>query len=208
MRKPGSVKSLEDLGRVRLSKNFFMRDFLYSEIANFYGIPNIPDSPDLAIEVGTYLCEELLEPLQASFGRISIRSAYRSPTVNQLGNEKGHNCGSNESNRAGHIWDWLDADGKKGATVCIVVNWYLDRYEQTQDWRPLAWWIHDHLPYSSMCFFPKLCAFNLSWHEEPRRSIYSYAPPHKGWFTQAGMDNHEGDHSEWYKGFPALIRPV
>ena len=37
MRKPGSVRSLEDLGRVRLSRNFFMRDFLYSEIAAFHG---------------------------------------------------------------------------------------------------------------------------------------------------------------------------
>jgi hypothetical protein len=37
---------------VRLSPSFFMRDFLYSEIANFHGIPNIPDHPDKAIEAG------------------------------------------------------------------------------------------------------------------------------------------------------------
>ena len=43
------MRGLEDLGRVRLSANFYLRDFLYSEIANFYGIPNIPDDPDLAI---------------------------------------------------------------------------------------------------------------------------------------------------------------
>jgi len=66
MRKPGSVKGLENLGRVRLSKNFFMRDFLYSEIANFHSISNIPENPDLAIAAGTRLCEELLEPLQAT----------------------------------------------------------------------------------------------------------------------------------------------
>jgi hypothetical protein len=208
MNKPGSVKSLEDLGRLRLSKNFFMRDFLYSEIANFYGIPNIPEHPDLAIEVGRHLCEELLEPLQATFGRISIRSAYRSPQVNRLGNEKNLGCAENEKNWAVHIWDYPDTKGHMGATACIVVNWYLDRYEQTQDWRPLAWWIHDHLPYASMCFFPNLCAFNLSWHEEPKRSIYSYAPPQKGWFTRAEMDNHQGDHSKWYAGFPALASSV
>ena len=51
MRKPQSVDTLENLGRVRLSRSFFMRDFLYSEIANFYGIPNIPEDPDLAVEV-------------------------------------------------------------------------------------------------------------------------------------------------------------
>lgn len=204
MRKPGSVKSLEDLGRVRLSQNFFMRDFLYSEIANFYKISNIPDDPDLAIEVGTHLCEELLEPLQNTFGRISIRSAYRSPEVNQLGHEKGHNCASNEFNRARHIWDLLDANGKKGATACIVVNGYLDRYEQTQDWRPLAWWIHDPLPYSSLCFFANLCAFNIRWHETPERSIYSYVDPQKGCLTNSKMDNHKGDHSEWYEGLPEM----
>lgn len=206
MRKPGSVKGLEDLGRVRLSKNFFMRDFLYSEIANFYGIPNIPEDPDLAIAAGTRLCEELLEPLQATFGRISIRSGYRSPTVNQVGNEKDHGCASNEANYAKHIWDRHDDDGCMGATACIVVNWYIERYEATKDWQAIAWWIHDHLPYSSMAFYPKLCAFNLNWHEQPKRTIYSYTEP-KGYLTKPGMDNHEGDHSQWYQGFPALVSP-
>ena len=48
-RRPGTYISLEELGRTRLSKHFFMRDFLQSEIGNFYGRPNIPDDPDLAI---------------------------------------------------------------------------------------------------------------------------------------------------------------
>ena len=103
LRSPMSVESLEELGRVRLSPSFFMRDFLYSEIGNFYGVANIPENPDLAIENGKRLCEELLEPLQSTFGRIAIRSAYRSPKINALGNEKGHNCGSNEKNFARHI---------------------------------------------------------------------------------------------------------
>src|SRR5688500_15234729 len=59
--RPGSVQALEELGRVRLSPNFFLRDFLYSEIANFYGIQNIPDDLELAIEAGRKLCTELLE---------------------------------------------------------------------------------------------------------------------------------------------------
>ncbi|GAB4242666.1 MAG: hypothetical protein Kow00121_68350 [Elainellaceae cyanobacterium] len=204
MRKPESVNALEELGRVRLSKTFFMRDFLYSEIANFYGIPNIPENPDLAIATGTKLCEELLEPLQATFGRISIRSGYRSPQVNQLGNEKKLGCAQNEKNWAGHIWDYPDASGYVGATACIVVNWYLDRYEDTGDWQPLAWWVHDNLPYSAMEFFPKLCAFNLSWHEQPKRVISSYVNP-RGNLTKPGMENHEGDHSQWYEGFPSLV---
>ncbi len=73
MRKPTSMKTLEELGRVRLSEHFFMRDMLFSEIANFHGIRNIPDDPDLAaIAAGTQLCETLLEPLHVTFGVDSV----------------------------------------------------------------------------------------------------------------------------------------
>jgi hypothetical protein len=122
MRRPHSVRALEELGRVRLSPSFFMRDFLHSEIASFYGVPNIPDDPDLAIAAGSKLCSELLEPLRARFGRISIRSAYRAAEVNRLGNARGLNCASNEANFAHHIWDRRDKEGRMGATACIVVH--------------------------------------------------------------------------------------
>jgi hypothetical protein len=199
MRKPGSVKSLEDLGRVRLSKSFFMRDMLYSEIANFHGMPNIPDNPDLAIKAGERLCQELLEPLQDKFGRISVRSAYRSPTVNEFGNKNDLSCGRNETNYGDHIWDVRDANGHMGATATVVVNSFIPTYERTGDWPALAWWIHDHLPYSSLYFFPKLAAFNINWHENPKRRIDSYVKP-RGCLTKPGMTNHGGSHGEFYEG--------
>jgi hypothetical protein len=201
MRKPGSVGALEDLGRVRLSPSFFMRDFLYSEIANFYGMPNIPDDPDLAIAAGQRLCVDLLEPLNDRFGRISIRSAYRSSEVNRIGNERGHSCAGNEANHAGHIWDRRDAGGHMGATACIVVHEFIPYYEATGRWEALAWWVHDHLPYSAMTFFPKFAAFNLNWHEVPKRTISSYVPPRKGVLTKPGMANHAGMHRAEYEVF-------
>jgi len=206
MKPPKSVSKLEDLGRVRLSPSFFMRDFLYSEIANLHGMSNIPEDPDLAIAAGTRLCEELLEPLNATFGRIAIRSAYRSASVNGFGNANGYPCASNEANYASHIWDRRDTAGRMGATACIVIPWFADRYESDQDWRPMAWWVHDHLPYSRMEFYPTRAAFNLTWREEPERRIDSYASP-RGCLTKPGMDNHAGDHSACYPGFPPL-RPV
>lgn len=117
MRKPAS----EELGRQRLSGSFLMRDFLYSEIAAIHGLNNAPDDPDLAIAAGTRLCEELLEPLQDSFGRIAIRSAYRSEEVNAFGHANGYNCASNDANCAGHIRDRRDARGMRGAAACLVV---------------------------------------------------------------------------------------
>lgn len=207
MRNPTNVKALEEFGRVRLSQNFFMRDFLYSEIAAIHGIQNIPDDPDLAIAAGSKLCGELLELLQQTFGRIAIRSAYRSCEVNELGQREYGSCASNEKNYAAHIWDRRDADGCMGATACIVVPWFLDQYERTGDWRPLAWWIHDHLPYSSLVFYPKFAAFNIRWHERSKRSIQAKFGEHKGYLTKLGMDNQDVSHAESYKGFPKLGLP-
>lgn len=128
LRKPLSVAALNELGRVRLSKSFFVRDFLFSDIAAMHGFTNAPGDPDLMIAAGERLCQELLEPLQDAFGRLAIRSAYRSAEVNGFGaemqrttNKAGYTCASNAANAAGHIWDLRDADGCMGATACIVV---------------------------------------------------------------------------------------
>ena len=198
MHQPKSVKALEDLGRVRLSESFFMRDFLYSEIAAIHGFPNFPEDPDLAIAAGRALCENLLEPLQARFGRISIRSAYRSPEVNHFGNVNKLNCGRNETNYAGHIWDHRDPQGRMGATACIIVNRFVPYYERTGDWEAMAWWVHDHLPYSDMEFFPRYAAFNLQWREQPVRRIHSFIPPRRGVLTGPGKDNWAGRHDDAY----------
>lgn len=147
MRKPETVKALEKLGRIQLSKSFFMREFLYSEISQIESIPNIPDDPDLAIAAGRNLCEKVLEPIQDALGRISVRSAFRASAVNQIGaeNQNQYGCASNEANYAGHIWDVKDKHGYMGATACIVVTSFIPYYDRTQDWTALAWWIHDRI---------------------------------------------------------------
>jgi len=204
MRKPRSVQSAETFGRIRLSRTFFMRDFLYSEIGNVHGLYNMPDDPDLAIEAGRKLCVTLLEPLQDTFGRLAIRSAYRSPEINDLGNKRYKSCARNETDRAKHIWDQRSDDGGMGAMTSVVVPWLVDWLSNGRSWTSMAWWIHDHLPYSELQFFPKLSAFNIGWHEVPRRRISSFASP-RGLLTKPGMANHSGDHSSEYVGFPTLV---
>ena len=207
MRSPRTVRGAEAFSRTRLSRNFFMRDFLFSEIAAIEGMRNLPANPDLAIEAGRHLCAELLEPLQATFGRIAIRSAYRSPEVNGFGNAHNLSCASNERDRARHIWDQRDPQGHMGAMTTIVIPWLLARPGPHNTWVSMAWWIHDHLPYSELQFFPKLYAFNIAWHEVPRRTISSFVAP-RGLLTKPGMANHQGDHSRHYPGFPRPIVPA
>lgn len=206
-----TVKGLEELGRVQLSKSFFMREFLYSEISQIEGISNIPENPELAIASGRNLCQQVLEPIQQQLGRISIRSAYRSRQVNEKGAEKNnqYNCAKNESNYARHIWDVKDADGYMGATACIIVTSFIPYYERTGDWTALAWWIHDRIDaYAELTFFPKYAAFNISWHENQTfpKSIYSYIEnPHtnkkSGYLTKVGMSNFTGSHAKFYQEF-------
>ena len=85
-----------------------------------------------------------------------------------------------------------------GATACIVVNSFVPYYERTGRWEALAWWVHDHLPYSTMTFFPRLAAFNFRWQERPQRVIKSEIPPRKGILTKPGADNLKSDHSGEY----------
>jgi hypothetical protein len=213
-----TVASLNDLGRTRLSSHFYMRDFLFSDIAAVHGLVNAPDDPELAIAAGTQLCEQLLEPLQQKFGRVAIRSAYRSCEVNGLGNamqkagKKGYNCAENEKNYAGHIWDRRDSDGCMGATACIVLPEFVDAFPNAGDWTKLAWWIHDHLPYASLEFFPTNWAFNISWRERPSQSVYSFARweiedgwKASGWLTRPGMANHAGDHRDAWHPIEAVF---
>lgn len=176
MRSPKSMWSLETLGRVRLSKHFYMRDFLYSEISNMHGVPNVPPDPDLAIENGRRLCTELLDPLEETFGRVAVRSGYRSPRLNGYGNVNKLNCAANDNPIECHIWD-RDRGAEAIAGTSLAIPWFTNRYEQGRDWRDLAWWIHDHLPYSEVWFFPKLAAFNLVWRPVPLRTISSYIAP-------------------------------
>lgn len=203
MQTPTSVKTLEDLGRHQLSRSFFMREFLYSEISQIENIPNIPDNPALAIAAGTGLCEHVLEPIQNQLGRLSIRSAYRSSAVNGVGAANGnrYGCASNEANRGRHIWDEKDAEGTMGAMACVVLTSYLPYYQATQDWQALAWWIHDYIAgYSELEFFTKnqVLAFNIGWREhDPRKTIHAWAP-RRVCLTKAGMPNHGGLHTAEY----------
>lgn len=61
------VSKLDVLALIRLSKHFFLRDFLFSETAAVNGTNNIPDDPALAVAAGSQLCENVLKPIQQAW---------------------------------------------------------------------------------------------------------------------------------------------
>lgn len=207
MPKITTLTELTELGRYRLSDNFFMREMLHSEVGNFYGVQNIPEDPDLAIEAGENLCRQVLEPLRRAFGHLAIRSAYRSPVLNDYCHKLHKQgvtdawCTCNEDNAAYHIWDRRDALGHLGATATIVIPSYIDHYSRTGDWRSLGWWMRDRLEsYAEIQFFRTLCAFNIRWYEgRSDQSIGYLDPPVRETLTKRGAPDFEGDHSANYR---------
>lgn len=209
-----SVERLTDFGRTRLSKSFYMREFLYSEISQIEQIPNLPDDPDLAIKAGMRLCEEVLEPIQDALGRISVRSAYRAPAVNAKGAENKNQYSCAIDNDAEHIWD-RRRKGFMGATACIVVTSFVPYYQETRDWPALAWWIHENVPaYASMFFFKNLAAFNIHWSEDPKfpKGVESTVPnPANGKKTALVLNGKPaipGPYEARYQRYLRTLRPA
>lgn len=211
MRPPKSYLSLEEFGRVRLSRHFQMRNFLYSEIANFYGQPNLPEQPDLAIETGRRLATELLDPLVETFGPIDIRSGYRSIPLNDFGatQVKPQKMAATPKNFAAHIWDRRDAKGRMGACVSVGIPWFSAQYNKGRDWRDLAWWLFDHLDFHELYVFPKDAAFNITWREQPEHRILSYARP-KGALFRRGDTPDPNRHQRYadFPGFRDIVYPA
>ena len=66
----------------------------------------------------------------------------------------------------------------------------------------MAAWIHNHLPYSRLQFFPRLCAFNIGWHEKPLRTIQSFIKPEVALELDVGSPPLPAL-ARFYEGFPA-----
>lgn len=177
---PQSYSGLDRLGRIALSESFHMREFLYSEIAVQYHLRNVPEKAriDVAVEAGSKLCSQLLEPLQKRFGRIHVRSGYRSLEVNAAGVER-HNCAAD--NRGFHTWDHPSESNGIGATACISVPSISKAVlAEICPYEAIAWWIYDNLPeWSHLEFFAtpehsnEVC-FNIGWLTQPLKTMTTW----------------------------------
>lgn len=176
---------LEELGRIRLSQNFFMRDFLHSELSTAFNILNIPDDLELAVFAGSKLCEEILEPLTEKYGRIHIRSGYRRAKINEFGFRRRLKCSSNEKNYAYHIWDHKDQNGFMGAAACIVIPGLINNPNIEETQTKLAEWIVANTDFHRLTFFTKNMAFNIGWHQKPLKDVLVYNP-RKRWLMKKG----------------------
>ena len=121
--------AVDNFSRIRLSKNFIMRDFLYSARGDVLNLTNYPqDSLDQVVRSGKQLCEQILEPVLAQFGRFAITFGYQNRSLIEAGYKK---CAPQSS--APHQWDRGTFGNKVYARVDIwpfcVEDGEVDRHE-------------------------------------------------------------------------------
>ena len=71
------AKEFDNLNLTRLSANFILRDFMYSTESALLGLANRPEDMEMVIKASKALCEKILEPVLAHFGRFWITFAYQ-----------------------------------------------------------------------------------------------------------------------------------
>lgn len=86
--------------RTPVSKNFILRDFMFSAFGSVMGIHNLPENPDMVLASAKALCERVCEPILERWGEFSITYGYSSRKLMQA---EWPNLGPKQSSP--HNWD-------------------------------------------------------------------------------------------------------
>jgi len=162
----------EALSRVRLSKNFILRDFLFSTSSAAQGITNFPEHPELVIAAGKALCEQLLEPILRRFGRFAITFGYQS----REGIEADDPALSPNSS-CPHNWDRKSWGCDVYARVDILPFCVEDGEVSKQEF---AYWLMHNLDVDLLMQWTRSNVFCLTISPQPRRVWIEWGNPAKG----------------------------
>ena len=157
-----NLQDLEDFGRIRLSKSFLVRDFLYSEAADYFGMSNMPQKPDLMVTTGRELCRRILEPLTATFGPLHIRTGYLADEI----------CAITDQPNDPFQWDRAENGVGIGAGAEIVIPGLPEQLINQGAWRSMAYWFSEKLPIHQAIFSLERCTITVSWNSRPERAVY------------------------------------
>lgn len=184
------VEEYEALARTRLSKNFILRDFLFSTESASLGLSNFPERPDLVIAAGRALCENVLEPTLTRFGRFAIIFGYQCRVA--IDAEDSSPRTSNP-----HMWDRRTFGDQPFARVDIlpfcVEDGEVSRYD-------FAHWMMHELDLDLLMQFKRSNVYCITISPLPRRVWLEWGRPSLGEKRQQvfmGLDY-------WRKLYPSL----
>ncbi len=161
-RHPGEFDSL---ARTRLSKNFILRDFLFCSYSAANGLSNFPENPTTTIDAGRALCERVLEPVLAHFGRFAITYGYQSrESMDRELDRDDQSVGPHSSSP--HHWDRGTFAGQQYARVDILPYCVEDGDIEKPDF---GHWLMHNLDLDLCMTWTKSNVFCLTVSPLPRR---------------------------------------
>lgn len=200
---PSFSKSLYDryeaLSLTRLSKNFILRDFMFSVEAAVAGHSNYPsDNTDRVIESGKFLCSKVLEPILEHFGRFAITFGYQGrETMERTWSEQERLEKKHSSTP--HHWDRGTFGDGVYARVDIMPFCVEDGLVTK---REFGHWVMQNLDIDLLMQWQKANIYCITISPQPRRVWVEWTPMGKG---DNGSNKIEiMGRAYWEKQFPLL----
>lgn len=192
-------KKYEELSLIRLSRNFILRDFLFSTEAAVCGHSNYPtDNIGQVVESGKLLCSKVLEPILEHFGRFAITFGYQGRETmehswsDQERAEKKHSSSP-------HHWD----RGTFGADIYARVDilpFCVEDGRVTK--REFGRWVMQNLDIDLLMQWQKANIYCITISPQPRRVWVEWTPMGKGDNGSNKIEIMGRDY--WEKQFPLL----
>lgn len=167
------LKAYDNWTRQRVSKNFILRDFLYSSTSDYFGVSNKPsDMPEQVVASAKALCEVLLEPILAKFGRFFITYAYQSRKIMDTMFPQIKPTGSSP-----HHWDRGTYGNKIYARIDIVPLCVEDGEVSHEEF---IQWVMYNTPADLLMLWRDSNTFCLTISPTPRRVALEWVKSGKG----------------------------
>jgi hypothetical protein len=195
-------EELDALAKVRLSRNFILRDFLFSTEAASLGLSNYPENPELVIHSGKALCEKVLEPILDHFGQFAITFGYQNREGIEYRWSKQRKL-ENSRSSSPHNWDRLSFGDKVYARVDIWPFCVEDGEVSKQEF---GHWLMHNLDIDLLMQWKRANIFCITISPKPRRVWLEWGNPKLGEPKQETfMGTHYWQHI--YPGLPENERP-
>lgn len=167
------LKDFDLWTRQRVSKNFILRDFLYSSTSDYFGVSNKPsDHPEQVFKSAVSLANQILEPVLEKFGRFFITFGYSSRRVMDVMYPTNNPKSSNP-----HHWDRGTYGDKVFARIDIVPLCVLDGEVSPEDFLN---WVMDNTDVDLLMFWRKSSTFCIDISPKPRRVAIEWVSQGKG----------------------------
>lgn len=175
-RKRVSADKIDALSRVRLSRNFILRDFLFCSSSASNGLSNFPEDPAQVVRSGRVLCDKLLEPILSKFGRFAITYGYQSRESMDLDLSRRSTPVSAHSSSP-HHWDRATFGHDVYARV-DVLPFCVEDGEVSK--KSFGHWVMHNLDVDLCMSWTRSSVFCLTVSPLPRRCWIQWGRPHHG----------------------------